>query len=335
MPTKILSVIIPYYTETPGELLLPLANIAGQAGVDLKKIECVLVNDGNHNKMPEEFLSLFKPLTVRCIYMDKNKGPGGARQTGIDNALGEYVLFCDADDTLHDMLVLKTFLDEIEKNHPDIVYTSIIIEKLDQSTNKLIHPVHERMLHLMHGKAYRRKYLQDKDIRFHKTLRIYEDTYFNGLAFSCTENILNAQITSYIRKRRLTSITHADDFDYFNEKMPDYVKCIACLLGALEIKAPKWVQEYAVQFCIYFYFAFHQRHWQISGKTDLLNKSEQSFADLIGPYLSYFEKAPEDVIISMYDKLYPSYFTGEVATETVREWIKRMRNQSTISLSIK
>jgi glycosyltransferase involved in cell wall biosynthesis len=41
---------------------------------------------------------LLKDSRLKLIRLEKNSGPAVARQTGIDNAKGEYVAFCDSDD---------------------------------------------------------------------------------------------------------------------------------------------------------------------------------------------------------------------------------------------
>lgn len=64
-----------------------------------ENFEIVIVDDGSTDQSPvlcDEFAKNY-PEQVRVIHQ-KNKGLGGARNTGIDHAKGEYLLFIDSDD---------------------------------------------------------------------------------------------------------------------------------------------------------------------------------------------------------------------------------------------
>ena len=59
---------------------------------------------------------------IRVIHQ-KNGGVSNARNTGLDNAAGRYVTFCDSDDTLHHDF-LKTLVDTLEQTGADSVVSS-------------------------------------------------------------------------------------------------------------------------------------------------------------------------------------------------------------------
>jgi len=46
--------------------------------------------------------------------MKENKGPGVARQVGLDAAQGKYVMFCDADDMIHNSGIIGAMIQEME-----------------------------------------------------------------------------------------------------------------------------------------------------------------------------------------------------------------------------
>lgn len=72
-----------------------------------RDIELILVDDGSTDNSPEicrEYEA--KDGRVRVIRKE-NRGLGMARNTGIEAARGEYLLFVDSDDTVEDDLVLK------------------------------------------------------------------------------------------------------------------------------------------------------------------------------------------------------------------------------------
>ena len=88
---KILSVIIPYYNakEYTDELL----SILDKQITD--EIEVLLIDDGSK----EKYVSKYSWLN---IIRQNNGGASAARNTGLDNAIGQYISFIDADDLVTD-----------------------------------------------------------------------------------------------------------------------------------------------------------------------------------------------------------------------------------------
>ena len=94
----LVSVIIPVY-QAEKFLTECVESVRKQ---DYSELEIVLVNDGStdrSNQMCEE-LAAADPR-IRVIHQN-NKGSGAARNAGIKEATGKYLLFLDADDKLDD-----------------------------------------------------------------------------------------------------------------------------------------------------------------------------------------------------------------------------------------
>jgi glycosyltransferase involved in cell wall biosynthesis len=67
----------------------------------MQDIEVIVVNDYSpdvRDRMIMEEYAFAYPNKIRCVYHNSNKGLGAARNTGIANAEGEYLLFVDSDD---------------------------------------------------------------------------------------------------------------------------------------------------------------------------------------------------------------------------------------------
>ena len=73
--------------------------------ISRKDIEVLVIDDGSKDKTAEICKSI-QDSRIRFIHKE-NGGVSSARNMGIDSALGEYLLFCDADDWIQ--------ADEIEK----------------------------------------------------------------------------------------------------------------------------------------------------------------------------------------------------------------------------
>ena len=108
--------------------------------IEKEKFEVIIVEDGSTDKS----LEIIKQYPVKILHTNR-KGAGGARNLGIENAKGEYIIFLDSDDFLTTNNVLSK-LDKMIKDQ-DIVslaFTkdnfgekSIIMEEQDSIANKI------------------------------------------------------------------------------------------------------------------------------------------------------------------------------------------------------
>ena len=112
-----ISIIIPAY-NVEEYLEKCLESIISQ---NFDKVEIIIVDDGSTDKslqIAKEYQKKY-PEKTRVISQE-NKGQGGARNTGIKNATGKYLLFVDSDDTIKSGM-LETLYAEMEKSNADIV----------------------------------------------------------------------------------------------------------------------------------------------------------------------------------------------------------------------
>lgn len=110
------SIIVPIYN--PGKKLNKcIKSILNQT---YKDFELILVNDGS----TDDSLNICKKYAYKdsriIIINQNNQGAVKARKAGINNALGKYITFVDADDWLPED-ALQILINDIEKNNADIV----------------------------------------------------------------------------------------------------------------------------------------------------------------------------------------------------------------------
>lgn len=99
-----------------------------------KDFEIILVDDGSPDdsgKLCDELAA--RDNRIRVIHQE-NMGLSGARNTGIDNAIGEYVIFVDSDDywLLNDGL--QTLVDNCEPQTDMVAFKGVDIWKDDRRT---------------------------------------------------------------------------------------------------------------------------------------------------------------------------------------------------------
>ncbi len=84
-----------------------------------KKIELIVINDGS-NDLTLEIVSKLAKDDSRIIVVDQiNSGVSGARNRGLQKAVGDYIVFIDADDYMEDTFIEK-MLDIIRYENTDV-----------------------------------------------------------------------------------------------------------------------------------------------------------------------------------------------------------------------
>lgn len=85
-----------------------------------KDYECIVIEDHSNDKSKELVLSYISNNPDSNIHLYETPegkwGPGTARNIGLDNAKGEYVVFLDSDDELNDEYSLENISNAIDKN---------------------------------------------------------------------------------------------------------------------------------------------------------------------------------------------------------------------------
>lgn len=116
MKKELISVVVPVY-NVEKYLNRCIKSIIGQT---YKNLEIILVDDGSPDKCPE-LCEEWKQKDERIKVIHKeNAGLGMARNTGIENANGKYVFFCDSDDYISLETIEKAY-ESAEKHNSDIV----------------------------------------------------------------------------------------------------------------------------------------------------------------------------------------------------------------------
>lgn len=249
MDMPLISIIIPVYNV---ELYLKkcLNTIVRQTYPNL---EIICVNDGSPDSSGE-ILSDFQEKDSRIkIINQKNQGLSMARNSGLDAATGDFIVFVDSDDWI-ELDTIEKCVELYNKYHMDIIMWSYIREYghksspvyvIDESLhywNELeVQSIFRRMVGLTGaelrypqkidnivtawGKMYQRKIIGD--IRFVDTAEIgTEDALFNIYVFAKAKSIVYIPaLFSHYRKDNESSLTHRYKSNLADrwEKMYEYI----------------------------------------------------------------------------------------------------------------
>ena len=215
-----IDVIIPAY-KAQGTILRTLASIATQT--ILEELEVTIVNDCCPNGDYQDFVRMFSPyFPIKEIRLEKNSGPGIARQKGIDETHNKFFTCIDADDTFAGAIALETLKKAIEE--PLIMPNGQSIKNAFQCVSSTFLQLGEQIIpHIggdmvwMFGKLYRRSFIDKYKIHFNET-RANEDTGFNTwVRLICDrpeEQVRAIQDTTYFWHHKEDSITRINNGQY-------------------------------------------------------------------------------------------------------------------------
>jgi len=98
----LVSVIIPTYNRED-TVVRAIESVLDQTH---EEIECIIVDDGSKDGTAS-ILESYEDPRIRYIHHKANKGVSAARNTGIEEAQGEYIAFLDSDDKWEDEKIEK------------------------------------------------------------------------------------------------------------------------------------------------------------------------------------------------------------------------------------
>ncbi len=209
-----LDIIIPAY-NAHDTILNTLYSIAYQEFSSF--INVTIVDDCSDVNYNEEIDFFSKFIKIKQIRLDKNSGPGVARQVGLDNTNGVYVMFIDADDILFNCFSIRCIISNMMSKNCDVLCSNFVEEfngHLSVTPNSLI---------WLHGKCFKKSFLVKYNIKFNDS-RSNEDLGFLKLIKICRANINYVDEITYIYCYNSKSLTRnkCNKYEYESIKWMSY-----------------------------------------------------------------------------------------------------------------
>lgn len=231
---KKISIIIPMYNVE--QYISKCIDSVYNQDLDDEDFELVIIDDAS----PDKSLTIAKEITKECsnvvIVSQENKGLGGARNTGILNACGAYLLFLDSDDLLLPN-VLKNLVELANKDDLDIL--EFAAQGVNSKGEIVYHAKNEskvypsgyeyynrvRYMNSACNKLYKRSFLLNEELFFLEKIYI-EDFEFNTRCLVAAKRIkaTNNLISQFLQSEN--SITRNLDESKKHKMISDIILVI-------------------------------------------------------------------------------------------------------------
>ena len=317
-----LQILVPQYKETDQEVKPLLDSLQIQQGVDLNEIGVVICNDGSDVRLSKSFLNSY-PFKVE-YYLCKHKGVSATRNACLDHATADYVMFCDADDMFLLNCGLWIVFREIELGFDSLVSVFVEETKLDGEYNYLHHP---QDTVFVHGKVHRRQYLIDQNIRWNPALTVHEDSYFNVLCQSLSENVKYCTTPFYLWKWRDNSVCRHDP-KYI---LKTYINMIDSNDALITEFLKRGYQDKAAWFCCSFildsYYAMNKLEWINQENKTYRYNTEKYFGKYYQKWKSLWDSMPQpDKLMISNQVRQRNIMEGmQFEAKTIEDWLKYIK----------
>lgn len=263
-----------------------------------KNLEILCIDDGSTDdskKIVEEFRK--KDKRIKYFYQE-NSGPATARNYGIDQSMGEYLIFVDPDDWCEPQMCEK-LLEKIQQTNVDFVMcTSRVYDEVKNSfvsdnigyymldmlsANEFERPLLPREMKLkvfqlpvmVWGKIFKTSFIKKNNIRFIEEFAFEDNAFFMEVFFAASSFLAIADSLMVYRINRKGSETQIKGRKYL-----DFVFQISYYKQVLDKHS--LYQEYEVTFLKNAFIVFESRLAQIdiSIKEEFYQKARQFITSL-------------------------------------------------------
>lgn len=242
------SVVVPCYNV---EVFLEtcLQTLLAQS---LKNCEFIFVDDGSSDATPA-ILDSFKERDPRVrVIHQANKGLGGARNTGIETAQGEYIGFLDADDMLSENY-FEALYTAAKSCDADIAWTNIQRFLLGKVKHKSVDITERRILteplekvggksNRVVDKIYRRTLFDNKALLFQEH-RFYEDIFFSTPVLLAAKKVVTVPEATYYYVYNPNSITKRRQDEKLQKDRYESLLFVRNLLKKEGLKVPRHLRQ--------------------------------------------------------------------------------------------
>lgn len=226
-----ISVIVPVYNAETS-LAKCIDSIIAQTYTDW---ELIIIDDGSLDNSGELCDIYAKQDTRIRVFHQENAGPSIARNNGLNQAKGKFVIFVDADDWIENNHLADYMA---EDDTYDLIFQGYILEKentrttiegieLDSKQTSITDIIINLWRRDLFGytwlKRFKRSIIEEHHIRFDAQVRFREDTIFTAEYCVFAKSIKSCKLANYHYSFSALSLSHSnlimEQILYVNEKI--------------------------------------------------------------------------------------------------------------------
>lgn len=206
----LLSIIIPYYNSSKkcGDIIDTLKRL------NVECVEVIFVDDGSDSEEHQALIGFCTEISIsNRILKQNNKGPGGARNSGLIDSHGKYIWFVDSDDNINPEAIEEL----IKKQYLDYDFIDFQIEKkgvaISSMGNEVGEFTQENKISFEFGrmvtKIFKKSFLAETKLFFPEYC-IYEDNYVGLMIRQHVKKFFCSDLIGYFHNTTCFSVTRTD-----------------------------------------------------------------------------------------------------------------------------
>lgn len=231
--------------------------------------ELLLVDDGSPDKSPEICDYYARTDSRVRVFHQRNQGVSAARNKGIDEADGKFIMFCDSDDYVHPEWI-RVMVNQAQKHPTAVIVCNVLKGKEGKA---FVSPAVDEKFSVFQyldlfkngispycvNKIYNRSVLKDHNIRFDSNIGFSEDVMFNCVYMKFCDVVLYTETELYYYFDNSESAMNLARFNLFElhllpfkERLPFIAEqelqeyCDIWLFQFLNLLENVWKKEFRV-----------------------------------------------------------------------------------------
>lgn len=327
--TGSLDLIVTHY-KSPFSLGKPFFDmLALQRNINWDDVGVILINDGEESRLPDELFADY-PYKVKNVTIPHG-GVSVARNAGIDQSEADWVMICDFDDQICSTLGLQLLFSAIQEDDKDMYWSHFLEEVVTADGATKLLP-HGRDVIFIHGKMFRRSWLNENHIRFCNGLTLHEDVYMNTIAQAVAKEDRIGEIKTgfYLWCNNPNSVGRSYGWRFVIETYDHLMKqrnMIAreFLLREMETQVKITVCKTVVDA----FYDFQTASWLKKSEEALYRKNERWFCTFLKRYGGFYAKSDPKAIAKLAEgsrDFHVKQGCFLMETNTLGKWLQHIMN---------
>ena len=339
---KFISILVPYYNEGESVVKHLLDSIAVQQNFDMSEVEVIICKDGDEGQdLSQEFLDSYN-FDIH-YHKEPKGGVSDMRNKAFEYSVGDYVMWCDADDQFYHCLALWFIKKETTTpmqvqvngvqqtvNGFDALYAVFLEEGRNPENGEVYFIERQDGFQFVHSKVFKKDFLVRNGIHFFKECTIHEDNVLNLQVQACTNNIKWCPAPFYLWKWRDESVCRRDKL-YIKKTYPDLIKSSNYSLEWLVNKSKfDKAREVVASIVLDAYYTFCHPSWKTIETKEYRDGAERYFSEYYKKWKYLWDECPDQIKMQISSGIRQrEVIQGmEMETETLNQFLKRIEDIS-------